>query len=122
MSLLADEIDDLDGDLDDSDTAVGEKPGPLTGSDLTLVTVKLNNARTHIANVLSLISNAGAPDSSNLPNTLPLIADECVALAQAAQTEANRPNPNHTIIGNKVKTIDRIITIANGYRDRAGIT
>ena len=121
MSILTDELEDLIDDLEDAETEVGTNPGPLPEPALTAVRIKLINAATHIANVLQLINNAGAPDQNNLPGDLPAIATECVTLANAALTEARRPTPNNTVIGNKVKTIDRIIVIQLGYKHRAGI-
>jgi hypothetical protein len=121
MSILTDEIEDLIEEVEDADSEVATSQGPLTEPALTAVRINLNNAQTNIANILLLISNAGAADTNNLPGDLPSIADECVTLANAALTEALRTTPNNATIGNHVKTIDRIIDVKLGYRDRAGI-
>lgn len=121
MSILTDELEDLIEEVEHGENEVATSQGPLTDPALTAVRIDLNNAQTNIANVLLLISDAGAADTNNLPGDLPSIANECVTLANAALTEARRPTPNNTTIGNNVKTIDRIFDIKLGYRDRAGI-
>jgi hypothetical protein len=121
MSILTEELEDLINNLEDAKTTVGNQQGPLVDPELATTRIKLTNAQSHISNIISLIFGVGAPDQNNLPGDLPSIADECVTLADDALTEARRPAPNNTVIGNKVKTIDRIIDVNNGYKDRAGI-
>ncbi|MCI0366010.1 MAG: hypothetical protein L0219_19300 [Phycisphaerales bacterium] len=122
MSTLDILLDLLEEDLEDSKQLVGSSPGPLIDPEADEAAAHLISAEQRIAGVLDLISNAGAADTNNLPSTLPSIANECLILARDAHTEALRPAPNNTLIGNKVKTIDRIIDVANGYRAKAGIT
>ena len=112
----------LEDDLVDSKTTVGSQQGPLPDPAKSTVATDLQDARNHIADALAEINNVGAADATDLPTTLPAIASECVNLASAALAQSKRPNPDEDVIGDDIKTIDRIITITNGYRDKAGIS
>lgn len=112
----------LEDDLDDSKTTVGTQAGPLPAGDRSIVAADLASAQQHIRDALTAINDTGTADSNNLPTTLPGISVECYALARDAHYESIQTNPNNTAIGNKIKTVNRIIDVANGYKDKAGIT
>lgn len=112
----------LEDDLLDSKKTVGNQSGPLSAPANGIVATDLTHARQHISDALAEINNSGTADPANLPSTLPAIATECVILASTALAEAGRANPDQTAIGDDIKTIDRIITVTNGYRQKAGIT
>jgi hypothetical protein len=122
MSVLSDELEDLEDDLESAKNNVGNDPGPLSEPAKTSVALRLTSAQGHIVVALPLINNAGTADTNNLPRTLPGIADECLTLSTDAHGESLKANPNHTLIGDKIKTINHIIDARDGYRDKAGIT
>src|SRR5687767_7863568 len=108
-------LDILVDNLGDSKGVVGTSPGPLVNPAKEEVASQLTVSELLIEDILTLINDAGAADPNDLPATLPLIANQCVILARDAKTESMRTNPNNTLIGAKVKTIDRIIDVPNGY-------
>jgi hypothetical protein len=118
---LEDTLADLKDLLEELEVVISEDPGPLNDPEKAAAATKLTQSEAKITTALSQINNLGAADTSNLPSTLPAIADECVVLASDAHTESLNPNCNRTLIGNKVKTIDYIIDAPNGYRAKAGI-
>lgn len=110
----------IEDEIGDAKTKVGNSSGPLSDPEKTTVKGDLDAAQSDIASALNEINNAGSADTTDLPSTLPAIANECLILARDAHTESMRTSPSNTTIGNKIKTVDRIIDVANGYRARAG--
>src|SRR5688572_33444337 len=91
-SVLEELLELLEEELADAKNIVGDRIDPLVDPELSQVAVCLTNAEQHIADALNEISNAGVPDTNNLPSTLPAIANECLILARDARTEAMRSN------------------------------
>jgi hypothetical protein len=118
---LKDILEDIIEDAEECEESVGTNPGPLSGAELATVSDGLEAIRENIDKALDDITGAGSADTSSLPATLPALAHSAVTLALAAYGEARRPQPNHTVIGNFLKTLDWQITTADGYEDRAGI-
>src|SRR5262245_20478747 len=118
---LSDTLADLLEELDEAEDEIGSLPGPLPDPPMQAVARRLTAAQAKIAAALHTINYVGAPDGV-LPSTLPLIADECVTQATKARDESQKTSPSNTVIGNHIKTINRILDIQNGYRSRAGIT
>lgn len=120
MSLISDILDDLVEDLEDANEIVGSDPGPLQEPRLGQLEARLDSALSRISNVLEEIGDDGAA-TSEVPSTLPAIAASCVTLAQAAHHESLTSAPDHTLIGDKLKTIAHRITAPGGYRSKAGL-
>lgn len=121
MSILTDELDDLEDDLDNAKKNVGTSPGPLTEPTASQVDGQLTSAELHIDAVLSELGLVGNPVMS-FPATLPNIAEYCRQLADEAYQNATSAHPNHQYIADRMATIDRTIDAANGYRDLAGLS
>jgi hypothetical protein len=120
------DLDDVVGDIEDvlGETAdsVGTNTGPLADPPLAAVAANLETAQSQIATALAMINGVGTANTSSLPSTLPAIASQCQVLARDAH-DASAGNPvDKVLIGNKLKTIDWLIDVTNGYRDKAGIS
>lgn len=121
-SALEEYLETLEEELEDAKTSVGTSPGPLDEPAKSQVAGNLSTAQQSIVDALAEINDVGTADPNNLPSTLPAIANECVILARDAHTESMQISPNYVSIGNDIKTIDRIIDVARGYKAKAGIT
>ena len=126
MSILDDELEDLEEDLEDSKDATGSSAGPLSEPEQSQVAGKLSNSESIISRILdpnrspSLDpTDAGSVDTSVSPTTLPEHAQECHTLAKKAHSESQNQNPDHELIGTNIKTIKHLIP---EYRNLAGIT
>ncbi len=125
MSLLEDELHDLEEDLEDSNDAIGESAGPLPEPKKSRVADKLTHAEGIIDRILDPNQSpslnppdAGSADPSVHPSTLPQYAQTCHKLAQQAHVEAGQATADHKVIGTKIKTVKSLLP---KYRQLAGI-
>ncbi len=126
MSLLEDELHDLEEDLEDSKDATGESAGPLPEPQKSRVANKLTHSEGIIDRILDPNQSpslnppdAGSVDPSVNPSTLPEHAQTCFDLARQAHAEAGQAGADHKVIGTKIKTISSLLP---EYRQLAGIT
>lgn len=126
MSLLDDELNDLEEDLQDSKDITDSSPGPPPEPQKSQLADKLTHAEGIIDRILDPNQNpslnppdAGSVDPSVNPSTLPQYAQTCHKLAQQAHAEAKQSNPDHEVIGTKIKTTKKLLP---DYRRLAGIT
>jgi hypothetical protein len=120
MSILTDELEDLENDLDNAKKNVGTSPGPLTEPAASQVGTLLSSADVHIRAVLDELGITGTATMS-FPSNLPGIAEWCRSLAEEAYESAASANPNNQLIADRMATIDRTLNVVSGYRDLAGI-
>lgn len=126
MSLsdtLQDVLDDLEESEDIVDTAPGPLPDPPRSAAAALLTSAISRCNTALAT--SELSGYTGQDENTYPTTasLPGIAGDCTMLASYTKDEeVIRPSGWRQRCVNHLVTIKRLITMDNGYRDRAGIT
>ncbi len=123
MSIVEDLIDDLEDLLEESEgtNGVNGQSGPLADPSKSYVATRLSDSLTKITHALSAehLDDAGTADLSDLPTTLPGVAEWCHDHAVQAQGRAEEPGS----IGSYMKSIrDGINLDPGGYKELAGIT
>ena len=127
---LADDLDDIDEDLDDAKAAVAGGQGPLSEPQLSQAADDLDRVLAVIIRILDPNQypsldppNAGSVDEGRDPSSLSLYARVCSDLAQDALDEAQSAVIDHKVIGSHLKTIRYLITRSDphNYRTKAGI-
>jgi hypothetical protein len=124
---LSDTLQDVLDDLEESEDTVDSAPGPLPDPPRSSAASLLSSAesRCNTALASTLLSTFTGQDENTYPTTssLPGIAGDCTMLADYARDEEiYRPSGWQQRCANHLVTIKRLITMDNGYRDRAGIT
>jgi hypothetical protein len=127
MSVLNEELQDILDDLEDAEDIVDDDPGPLPEPPRSSVATLLTSAESHCNTALATgdLSSYTGQDQNTYPSTpnLPSIAGDCTMLAAyAVDEEINRNSGWQQRCCNHLVTIKRLITMDDGYRDRAGIT
>lgn len=123
MTALDDLINDREDLLDEAEgtSGVNGQSGPLADPSKSYVATRLSDSLTKITHALSAehLDDAGTADLSDLPTTLPGVAEWCHDHAVQAQGRAEQPGS----IASYIKSIrDGIILDPGGFEALAGIT
>lgn len=120
MSILSEELEDLETDLENAKRKIANNPGPLNEPEATQVNDLLGSADQHRLAALDILEIEGTP-TTVLPANLPAIAEHCRLLADQAYQSAISSNPNNQLIADRLATIQWAVSTDNGYKDLAGL-